>query len=106
MNIRLATARWLAPELAEAEDRYSRLTSQMQDSYWWLGEFPDAADTIRHLLDSHRNRYRALGAPAKGDLPDDIAAFREYLRGRHVRNRAALSLADANSKKESPHDEP
>ena len=91
---RLGLARFLAPELVEAEDRYHRLISRMQDDYWWLGEFPDASETIRYLLDSHRNRYRAIGEPPAGNLPDDIGAFRERLRRRALENGPA-SLADA-----------
>lgn len=98
-KFRLGLARWLAPELVEVEDRYERLISQMQDSYWWIGEFPDAADTIRHLLDSHRTRYRAIGEPPVGKLPDDISGFREFLRRRALENSRAV-LADATP---NPH---
>lgn len=83
-----AIARWLCPALAEKADRYESLTARMGSDYWWLGEFPDASDTIRHYLDSDHNRWRALGEPARGSLPDDISAFRE-----HLRRRAALSQA-------------
>lgn len=96
-KVRIGLARWLSPELAEIEDRYERLIGRMQDDYWWLGEFPDAAETIRYLLDSHRNRWRAIGEPAVGDLPDDIGAFRERLRRRALENCPA-GLADARSK--------
>ncbi len=96
-KVRLGLARWLAPELAEAEDRYHRLISRMQDDYWWLGEFPDASETIRYLLDSHRNRYRAIGEPPVGNLPDDISAFRERIRRRVLENQKR-ALADAHSK--------
>ena len=96
-KIRLGLARWLAPELVETEDRYHRLISRMQDDYWWLGQFPDAAETIRYLLDSHRNRWRAIGEPPVGNLPDDIGAFRERLRRRALENSPA-GLADATKK--------
>jgi hypothetical protein len=96
-TVRLGLARWLAPELVEAEDRYHRLISRMQDDYWWLGEFPDASEAIRYLLDSHRNRYRAIGEPRVGNLPDDISDFREHLRRRALENQKR-GLADANSK--------
>lgn len=89
-KLRTRIARWLSPELAKKESRYERLISQMQDEFWWLGEFPDAADTIRHLLDGHRNYCRAIGEPPYGNLPDDISGFREHLRAR----RLALQGAD------------
>ena len=95
-KIRTAIAKWLAPELAETKDRYDRLIANMQDDYWWLGEFPDAAETIRYLLDSHRNRYRAIGEKPFGNLPDDIGSFRE-----HLRHRAAAPAAQRASKEGS-----
>ena len=75
-------ARWLCPVLAEKADAYERLIGRMGHDYWWLGEFPDASDTIRHYLDSEHNRRRAIGEPARGALPDDIGDFREHLRRR------------------------
>lgn len=90
-KLRSRIARWLSPDLAKTEDRYERLISQMVDEFHWLsGEFPDAADTIRHLLDSHRNYCRAIGEAPYGKLPDDISGFREYLRARRI----ALQGAD------------
>lgn len=84
-------ARWLSPALAEKADRYESLIGRMGNDYWWLGEFPDAVDTVRHYLDSEHNRWRAIGEPAQGFLPDDISSFREYLRRRAALSRSPTS---------------
>lgn len=92
-KMRETVARWLCPQLAEKADRYTSLIGRMSDNYWWLGEFPDAQDTVRHYLDSEHNRWRSIGLPPRGNLPDDINGFREHLR-RQSANRAALRTED------------
>jgi len=89
-KMRETIARWLCPQLAEKADRYTSLIGRMHYDYWWLGEFPDATDTIQHYLDSEHNRWRSIGEPARGSLPDDIDGFREHLR----RRRSALRTGD------------
>ncbi|CDZ67668.1 Hypothetical protein NGAL_HAMBI2605_59490 [Neorhizobium galegae bv. orientalis] len=78
---------WIAEKLypqAFADQRsYLRMKAEAADAYHWLGGYPDAADTLRWLLDNNHNRNRAIGEKAIGGLPSQIHEFRERLRARH-----------------------
>ena len=80
--IRKALARWLYPQVFQSERAYIQMKAEAVDAYHWLRRHPDAAQSLRWLLDRDHNRNRPLGAPAIGELPSDISGFRDMLASR------------------------
>lgn len=81
-GIRLAIARWLAPDEFAKADRYDRFVVIAADAKWWLiGEFKPAAAAIDWLLWQDRNYWRPYTEqPAGGLWQSDISGFRDQLR--------------------------
>lgn len=88
MSIRDAIARHLYPTAFKNEQAYQRLKAEAIDAYHWLNGYPDAADTLRWLLDNDRNRNRGLNDKAVGDFPSRIDGFRAHLERRRERSAA------------------
>lgn len=75
-------ARLIYPEAFRNELAYQRMKAEAIDAFHWLHAYPDAADTLRWLLDNDHNRNRAIGDNYRGVLPAGIAQFRDHLERR------------------------
>lgn len=82
MTLRRRIARWLDPDVDRESDRLTYLLATLSEGYRWLGEIPDAVDTIAWISEQDRNHWRPLGMDAVNTVPWEIAAFREHLRDR------------------------
>lgn len=83
MSIREAIARCLYPEAFRNEQAYQRMKAEAIDAFHWLNGYPDAADTLRWLLDNDHNRNRGLDDKPVGEFPSRIDGFRGHLERRH-----------------------
>lgn len=84
MTVRTALAEWLSPKTFADQRAYERMKAEVIDAYHWLNGYPDAADTLRWILDNDHNRRRSVGDPALGSLPSGIDRFREMLERRRL----------------------
>ncbi|MFC6444589.1 hypothetical protein [Shinella zoogloeoides] len=88
--LKRAIAEWLCPEIFHEHRTMKIEFARLVDAYWWLGEFPEAAATLRWLLDNHQDWHGLVDLETRKKRAyhwrQDISSFREQLRrGEHLK---------------------
>jgi hypothetical protein len=91
MSLRSRIARMIDPMLAQNADRYAYMKREVSESHMWLKDFPDATAALLRILELDTDHWRTFPAPARGEMPWQIAGFRDLLERRRLPNDPQLS---------------